>query len=232
MPDAGAITCPVCEFDERGFWIEPEALTFDECDALAARVETLDAAGAGTRRMLELTWVEALARDIRRVRALIKIVPADHVAVQCTLFTKSGETNWAVAPHQDLSIPVASRVNHDGCSGWSEKEGVLFTQPPADVLAQLVAVRVHIDECGQDAGALRVQPGSHRRGTLTSDQLRALHAGTWSIACAVPRGGAMALRPLLVHASSKTSVSSPRRVLHFLFGPRVLPFGLQWARAV
>jgi len=40
------------------------------------------------------------------------------------------------------------------------------------------------------------------------------------------------MRPLLLHASSKGTGTSRRRVLHFLFGPRDLPLGLQWQRAV
>jgi hypothetical protein len=45
---------------------------------------------------------------------------------------------------------------------------------------------------------------------------------------AVPRGGIMAMRPLLLHASSKASNDSPRRVLHFVYGPPDLPEGLRW----
>ena len=41
----------------------------------------------------------------------------------------------------------------------------------------------------------------------------------------------MILRPLLLHASSKATGGSRRRVLHFLFGPRELPCGLAWAHA-
>jgi hypothetical protein len=40
------------------------------------------------------------------------------------------------------------------------------------------------------------------------------------------------MRPLLLHASSKASGSSLRRVLHFLFGPRDLPHGLRWQHAI
>src|SRR4051812_16432105 len=104
-------------FHEHGFWIEPNVLTPNECDALAARMEQFGGAGAGTRRMLELPWVEALAQVVRRNRTLGELIPKDYAAVQCTLFAKSSETNWAVAPHQDLSIPVASRVDYDGCTG-------------------------------------------------------------------------------------------------------------------
>jgi hypothetical protein len=32
--------------------------------------------------------------------------------------------------------------------------------------------------------------------------------------CLVPRGGVLAMRPLIVHASSKSQSEKPRRVLH------------------
>ncbi len=34
------------------------------------------------------------------------------------------------------------------------------------------------------------------------------------IECTVARGGVLAMRPLLIHASSKARVEDPRRVLH------------------
>lgn len=39
----------------------------------------------------------------------------------------------------------------------------------------------------------------------------------------------LVMRPLLLHASSQAQGTGRRRVLHGLFGPRTLPFGLQWA---
>ena len=44
-------------------------------------------------------------------------------------------------------------------------------------------------------------------------------------------GFAVLMRPLLLHASSKATGASRRRVLHFLFGPRQLLLGLAWANA-
>ena len=41
----------------------------------------------------------------------------------------------------------------------------------------------------------------------------------------------MLMRLLLLHASSKATGASRRRVLHFLFGPPRLPLGLAWAHA-
>ena len=48
------------------------------------------------------------------------------------------------------------------CLGRSQKEGILFVQPPRAVLEQLVAVSVHLDDCAERHGPLRVVPGSHR----------------------------------------------------------------------
>jgi hypothetical protein len=42
----------------------------------------------------------------------------------------------------------------------------------------------------------------------------------------------LVMRPLLLHASSKATSLTPRRVLHFLFGPPSLPLGLEWQWAV
>jgi ectoine hydroxylase-related dioxygenase (phytanoyl-CoA dioxygenase family) len=78
---------------------------------------------------------------------------------------------------------------------------------------------------------LNVVAGSHRAGRLTDDEAIALRDARGTVACPVSRGGAMLMRPLLLHASSKARGSSRRRVLHFLFGPPQLPSGLAWARA-
>jgi len=48
------------------------------------------------------------------------------------------------------------------------------------------------------------------------------------VAIAAARGDALLMRPLVLHASSKASGTSRRRVLHFVFGPQALPCGLAW----
>ncbi|WP_182990142.1 hypothetical protein [Massilia sp. Se16.2.3] len=40
------------------------------------------------------------------------------------------------------------------------------------------------------------------------------------------------MRPLVLHASSKASGTSLRRVLHIVFGPPALPYGLRWQQPV
>jgi hypothetical protein len=219
-------------FTSQGFALVPQVLTAAECEAAASRIAAVSADSAGTRSLLSQAWCQALAATIRRHPSLAPLVPAGFAAVQCTFFEKSASRNWLVPVHQDLSIPVAARVEHAGLGGWSEKEGALYVQPPVELLAQLVAVRLHIDGCGAEDGPLRVVPGSHRHGRMEAQAAAAARQAQAEVVCVAGQGSAMAMRPLLLHASSKSTGGSRRRVLHFLFGPRALPFGLQWQHAV
>ncbi|MEJ7807115.1 MAG: phytanoyl-CoA dioxygenase family protein, partial [Telluria sp.] len=154
------------------------------------------------------------------------------VAVQCTWFEKSAARNWLVPMHQDLSIPVAASVDDSSLCGWSLKEGIQFVHAPLEILEKLVAVRIHLDPCGPDDGPLRVVPGSHTHGVLSDDQAADLRLASGETVCVAPVGAALVMRPLLLHASSKGSGASARRVLHFVFGPRELPNGLRWNMAI
>jgi ectoine hydroxylase-related dioxygenase (phytanoyl-CoA dioxygenase family) len=159
------------------------------------------------------------------------ILPADALAAQCTPFRKTQETNWLVAFHQDLAIPVRTRIDSPELSTWSKKEGVDFVQPPPSVLCNLLAVRVHLDDCTEHNGGLRVVPGSHRFGRLSPQQAEQLRKSRGEMTCIAPAGAVLLMRPLLLHASSKSTSGASRRILHYLFGPRALPFGLDWHAA-
>lgn len=219
-------------FDRDGFAVVEKILSADECEAMATAVRGGGRTAAGTRNLLEEEWCRALAARLRGEPGLSGMVPPDSAAVQCTFFEKSQVGNWLVPMHQDLSIPVADRVEAEGLRGWSEKEGGLFVQPPDDVLAEMVAVRLHLDPCGPDDGPLRVVPGSHRLGRVDAEKLAAIRRERPEAACLAGVGDALAMRPLLLHASSRSTGAGRRRVLHFLFGPRVLPLGLRWRLAV
>ena len=216
-------------FDADGFAVLPALLS----DASLQRIDAALAARSrvGARDWLDEPWCADLAQRLRDVGRLGGALPPSHVPVQCTSFEKSAARNWLVPVHQDVAIPVAARVDDAALSGWSNKAGTWFVQPQVDVLEQLVALRLHIDPCGPDDGPLNVVPGSHRLGRLDDAQAIALREARGVVAYLVPRGGAMLMRPLLLHASSKSTGTSRRRVLHFLFGPPDLPCGLAWAIA-
>ena len=87
------------------------------------------------------------------------------------------------------------------------------------MLEQLFAIRVHLDDCDDWNGALRVVPGSHRFGRLSQREALRERNQRGEHSVPVPRGGAMVMRPLLLHASSKATIDALRRVLHFVFRP-------------
>ena len=188
----------------------------------------LDTGDAGSRNLLEQDWCAALVSPIRSQLQSIGLLLSGAVAVQCTLFRKTADCNWKVPYHQDLSIPVAARVEHPELSGWSMKEDGHYVQPPADVLDTLLAVRLHLDPSGSDEGALRVVPGSHRLGRLSAHRIATTDKRESEVVCMADAGDLLLMRPLLLHASSKAERPNGRRVLHFLFAPRHPGCGLQW----
>jgi ectoine hydroxylase-related dioxygenase (phytanoyl-CoA dioxygenase family) len=219
------------DFDAAGFAVIPAVISQQICGELADKASLALHAG-GSRGLLDEPWCASVATQIRRHAMLSALIPDDHVAVQCTYFEKSVDRNWLVPVHQDLSIPVAERISETSLRGWSEKEGALFVQAPPQVLKQIVAVRLHLDDCLLADGPLRVVPGSHSMGVLSADAAIAMRDAYAEVCCEVEQGGVLVMRPLLLHASSKSSGSSRRRVLHFVFGPPELPLGLRWRTAV
>jgi len=49
---------------------------------------------------------------------------------------------------------------------------------------------------------------------MSDDALHDLSIRIAPVDCVVPKGGVVAMRPLVVHASSKSLTEMPRRVLH------------------
>lgn len=214
------------DFEHDGFALIAQVLTPAQCKDAALRVR-FD--GAGTRCLLAQPWCAAMAAQLQAHPALAAIIGPHLLPVQCTYFEKSADRNWLVPLHQDLSIPVAGRVDDPSLSGWSIKEGTQFVRAPLVVLSQLVAVRVHLDVCALEDGPLRVVAASHLRGVIGDDEAGAIRRECGETVCVAAVGDALALRPLLLHASSKGSGNSLRRVLHFVFGPLKLPHGLRWS---
>lgn len=219
-------------FAETGFWISPPLFGADRLVHLSAQVEALAIADAGERDLLALPFCQQLAADVRHHPAIAALLPTGSVAVQCSYFEKSALRNWLVPLHQDLSIPVLAKTSDVRLRGWSDKADGVYVQPPVELLEQLCAVRIHLDACGNDDGPLRVVPCSHRHGRLDTAQSNALRDAAGETACVTPAGAAIMLRPLLLHASSKSTGNSRRRVLHFLFGPASPAYGLVWRRAI
>jgi ectoine hydroxylase-related dioxygenase (phytanoyl-CoA dioxygenase family) len=216
----------VAEFARHGFAVIAGVAEAGQCARYAAQI-CADGA-AGSRTLLSQAWCAELADSLVTAPALRDVLPPGHVAVQCTFFEKSESLNWLVPVHQDLSIPVRERVDDTILRGWSRKEDGWYVQPPAGLLEQMVAVRLHLDPCGVADGPVHVVPGSHLQGAISPQEAVAMRQE--EVACLAAVGDVLVMRPLLLHRSSKATGISRRRVLHFLFGPAGLPHGLEWPK--
>lgn len=189
--------------------------------------ESLDDTQYGQRNLLREPIIQELARS-REVRSLVaSVLGPNCYAVKGILFNKTQKSNWKVPWHQDLTITVQNRVEAEGFGPWTTKSGVVNVQPPADVLDRILAIRIHLDANDNQNGPLRVIPGSHKYGRLTGEQI-AIWDKSEAVACLVPRGGALLMRPLILHASSACQLPKNRRVIHLEFSSEDLPDGLRW----
>jgi ectoine hydroxylase-related dioxygenase (phytanoyl-CoA dioxygenase family) len=146
--------------------------------------------------------------------------------------TGSPTSNWLVVWHQDTALPIRERREVAGWGPWSIKDGIAYSHAPASALENVVALRVHLDDSTAENGPLRVLPGSHAQGVLDDDAIHQLASEVAPVECLVPRGGVIALKPLIVHASSKSRSPRPRRVLHIEYASSLdLPDSLKLALA-
>lgn len=209
-----------------GFAIARGVLAPAQRDALLRALG--EAPVAGRRGLLGVPAVRELACSESLRDLVAAALPAAPRPVRAILFDKTRAANWLVPWHQDVTIAVLSRREVAGFGPWSVKGGIPHVQPPVTLLAQMIAVRLHLDDSDASNGALRVIPGSHRDGRLGPEQIAHLRAATAEVVCEAAAGDALLMRPLLLHASGKSASNRRRRVLHIEDSSAELPDGLEW----
>ncbi len=194
------------QLDERGYALLPRSEFEFDVGELRRMVESLAQAGAGIRRLLDVPWCAELGERVRL-----------HPVLQAALAPSRGAGPMHVirkVRHQELACGPAPGLEHPGRRknrgarmhpGWSEKAGEVFVQPPVSVLEQLVAVRLHVDDCDQGNGALRVVPGSHRLGRLSAAEGASARSELGEQTVRARAGDTLVMKPLLLHASSKAA---------------------------
>jgi hypothetical protein len=151
--------------------------------------------------------------------------------VRAILFDKTPDSNWYVTWHQDLSIPVKAKVEIEGYGPWTTKAGVAHVQPPSGILEKMISLRIHLDDCAVNNGAIKFIAGSHRLGILDHSRVAELRDSSEHSICSANRGDIIVMRPLILHSSSAAETPNKRRVLHLEYAGVNLPAGLQWAEA-
>ncbi len=236
--DISVASAPRGTFDEDGYAVESGLLDSQRINTLIqilepecrSRFEQSDRNVYAIRNLFDVLPSIISVVSWPEVRSLVKpVLGAKAFAVRAIYFDKLPGANWKVPWHQDQTVAVKHRIDTPGFGPWSVKEGVPHVEPPASVLEGMLTVRIHLDDCTKDNGPLRVIPGSHKLGRLTPGDARSQLDTHGEVACVVKSGGAVLMRPMLLHASSPCVSPIHRRVIHIEFAANGLPYGLEWA---
>jgi ectoine hydroxylase-related dioxygenase (phytanoyl-CoA dioxygenase family) len=202
--------------EESGFAILPEVFSQESLDCFLQEIDDLAPrrSRAGVRHALRLPPVAQLARQPRMVEVARRVLGDDAFPFRATLFDKSPAANWLVVWHQDTALPLRSRIEAPGWGPWSVKEGIHYAHAPTATLSKVLVLRLHLDDSTTENGPLRVLPGTHTRGVLSGDGVHEVATRLAPVDCVAPKGGVVAIRPLIIHSSSKSHAETPRRVLH------------------
>jgi ectoine hydroxylase-related dioxygenase (phytanoyl-CoA dioxygenase family) len=204
------------QIEELGYAVMPGGIDGGAFDRLAAELGNagLRRSRAGIRHILGYPPVASLAASDPLMSVAKSVLGEGALPFRATLFDKSPESNWLVVWHQDTALPLREKKETPGWGPWSVKDGVTYAHAPASALSKVLVLRLHLDDSASDNGPLRVLPRTHRSGILDEEAIRSLAASVQPVECLAARGGVVAMRPLILHASSKSESEQPRRVLH------------------
>ena len=149
-------------------------------------------------------------------------------AVRAVLFDKNRSLNWALGWHQDRTISVAERRDVPGFDSWTVKQGMIHVEPPFDIIASMVTLRVHFDPVPMNNAPLRIAPGSHRFGRIAEPDIPKIVERCGEAACTAEAGDVWIYRTPILHASDTAAANGRRRVLQVDYAAKELPGGLQW----
>jgi hypothetical protein len=216
--------------EQHGFTIIPGVINPYEQQELLTILGPI--AGAGRRGILALPAVAELARSTKLLEIIRPHLSSEPFPVRAIYFNKSADTNWLVPWHQDLTLALQNKMELPGFAPWSMKEGVPHVQAPVELLQQMLTLRLHLDNADEANGALRVLPSSHLLGRLPADRIQELRCQQAEALCSAAAGDVLLMRPLLLHASSRSTSPSDRRVLHIEYAAFSLPNGLNWHESI
>ena len=220
-----------------GFAVVDGLYSASETASLIKHIEAADHSGPAFRSTKDLfairnflTMVPGIADIVfnEKLKTLIlETFGHGYFVIKSIYFDKPQQSNWFVAYHQDLMVSVNQKAEIAGYGPWTAKPGQVAVLPPVAILEGNVTLRIHLDQTDEYNGALKVVPGSHRKQIYRPETI------DWRIEreviANVAQGGVMIMKPLLLHASGRSTNSNKRRVIHIEFSKTVLPYPLQWS---
>ena len=220
------------ELANNGFSIINNFYTAEEIDEILNCIETNEQTGDSFMKTRDLFAIRQLIKNIPDLKKLLfnsnllSLLGSDYFLTKAIYFDKPSESNWFVAYHQDLSVSVTEKVVLPHYTNWTYKKEQYGVQPPIQILEDTVTVRIHLDKTNSENGALKVIPKSHLNGVIRPEN-KERNLENESI-CEVDQGGVMLMKPLTLHASSRTTNGKRRRVIHLEFNKHPLQKPLIW----
>ena len=104
-------------------------------------------------------------------------------------------------------------------------------EPPFDLLARMLTVRVHLDSVPVTNAPLLVALGSHRRGRIATREIPDVVHQCVVIPCLAVAGDTWLYATPILHASDAAVEPIHRRVLQVDYAAGHLPGGLEWLGA-
>jgi ectoine hydroxylase-related dioxygenase (phytanoyl-CoA dioxygenase family) len=168
----------------------------------------------------------------KKFLAIIKTIsPNCKQFIKSIYFDKPPNANWIVNWHQDLTINLKSKKETPNFKNWRVNRERTIVQPSREMLENIFTIRIHLDDCTKENGALRVIEKSHNRGVIEIVDWMKEKEGVERI-CEIKKGGVLIMKPLILHASRRTENQQNRRVIHIEFCDKALPNGLDWKENV
>jgi ectoine hydroxylase-related dioxygenase (phytanoyl-CoA dioxygenase family) len=212
---------------------------FDESEiaTMAGVIDQADHSNPTFRKTADLFAIRQFLKELPAIKQDIFTPKFNHIitglfgdgyfAVKSIYFDKPEKSNWFVAYHQDLTISVNQKFDIPGFGPWTVKHQQFSVQPPINILQNNFTVRIHLDDTDETNGALKVIPSSYNKGICRPETIN------WEfekeVIVNVNRGGIMIMRPLLLHASNRSTGNKRRRVVHIEFSKARLPEPLKWS---
>lgn len=223
-----------------GFTVVEDIFTIDEVNNLLSEIDKADTSLPTFRKTEDLFAIRQFLKEIPSVVPLVfnfrlksiinDLFGSGYFGVKSIYFDKPEKSNWFVAWHQDLTISVDKKQELKGYGPWTVKQNQFAVQPPLEILKDNFTIRIHLDDTDAGNGALKIIPGSHLKDVYRPETIN-WDTETETI-CPVKAGGVMIMKPLLLHASNRTTNNSKRRVIHIEFSRTELPEDLKWSENV
>jgi len=221
------------QLQEKGFDIIENIYSDEEVSGIVEVIENQGVGGSfGVREFLLDNPEIATKIFNENLLSVIKKISANcSKSIKSIYFDKPPNANWIVNWHQDLTINVKEKRDVPYYKNWRTNSERTIVQPNIELLKNIFTIRIHLDDCTKENGALRVIEKSHTQAVIEIKNWVENKVGEERI-CEVKKGGILLMKPLILHSSRRTENEKNRRVIHIEFCDLDLPEGLEWKEAV